>query len=233
MTYQYHPGSSYEKFALEVNDVLVENFCRTYFVGGAVRDMLLHRKIYDIDIATSAKPGQIEKILREKNIRCDARNSRYGVIVAKRSAGTVEITTFRQDLPSANRYPEVRLLNSPKPDSQRRDFTINALYYEIKTGKIYDFQDGLRDLEKRQLRFIGDPAQRIAQDPLRIIRALRFRVQLNFSLHRETEAAIKKYSFLIKKLSTTRIETEILKLRSEKQRKILRRIINSLPLDVK
>ncbi len=233
MTFRYHPNSSYEKFGVTVYGALAENFPHTYFVGGMVRDMLLNRKITDIDIATGAKPQEVEKVLRQHGIVTDARDAHYGIIRAKQGRGTVEIATFRRDLPASTRYPEVRFINTPKADSLRRDFTINGLYYDYDAERIYDFHHGLSDLKKRQLKFIGPAARRVKEDPLRLIRAIRFQKQLKFSAEKKTAAAIKKYFPLVKKLSAARIETEINKLATLAQRKTLRRIINSLPLDAK
>jgi tRNA nucleotidyltransferase/poly(A) polymerase len=234
MKYTYRPKSSYEKFSVKVYNVLAENFPQTYFVGGMIRDLLLGEKITDIDLATSALPEQVRQALGRAGIACDLAFQKFGVVQARQpepGKRSLEITTFRQDLPAANRWPEVRFVKSPRSDSRRRDFTVNALYYKPGSGRVLDFHDGLADLKKRQLKFIGLPVKRITEDPLRIIRALRFCVQLNFKLESKTASAIGKCFYLTKKLSRSKIEAEISKLRDAKMKKTLRNIINSYPLD--
>jgi len=233
MDYNYRPRTRYEKFGLGVYRALAQKFPQTYFVGGMVRDLLLGKKITDIDLATAARPEQVQKVLEASGIRHNMAFRKFGVVRAQQGKMIVEVATFRQDIPAANRYPEVRFVKAPKADSGRRDFTVNALYYDPRDGRILDFHGGLADLRKRRLKFIGVPARRIAEDPLRIIRALRFQAQLNFKLDAAAAHAIKKYFSLTKKLSRAKIEAEILKLPTSKQQKTLRKIINSYPLDAK
>lgn len=234
MNYRYQPKTKYEKFGLQVYNALAESFPQTYFVGGMVRDMLLRRKIYDIDITTDALPREVETVLQASGIATDLSHVRYGLVSAwagGQAGDKIEITTFRRDLPAPSRYPKVRFVKTAKADSRRRDFTVNGLYYKRKAGTIYDFYGGLTDLKKRQLKFIGLPTKRIAEDPLRIIRALRFQVQLNFQLEHRTAAAIKKYFPSVSKLSQSKIKKEIRKLPTTEQQNRLRKIINSYPLD--
>jgi tRNA nucleotidyltransferase/poly(A) polymerase len=233
MNHQYSPKKSLEKFGAQVYDALVDNFPQTYFVGGMVRDMLLNKKIHDIDLATEATPDQVVEVLQNRRIKIDASHRRFGVITAQQGIHRVEVATFRQDLAAPHRYPEVRFVKSPRSDSSRRDFTVNALYYDFKTGRIHDFHKGLGDLKKRQLKFIGNPARRVAEDPLRIIRALRFQLQLKFGLEKNTEQALQKHFSLANKLSQQKIAAEISKLPALAQQKSLRRIINSYHLTLK
>jgi tRNA nucleotidyltransferase/poly(A) polymerase len=226
MKLEFVAGTTYEKFGQNVYFALVENFS-TYFVGGMVRDLLLQRKITDIDLATNASPGEIQAALARQHINFHSQHRKFAVITAYQGRYEVQITTFRQDLASTNRYPKIRLVKTPKQDSLRRDFTVNALYYSLKTRLILDFHEGLKDLQNRQLRFIGEPTKRIKEDPLRIVRALRFKTQLNFQLEKKTAAAITQNFYLLKKLSTARIETEVKRLPTTSQRKNLRKIINS------
>jgi len=232
MKYTFEPKSGLEKFGVKVHDLLVENFPRTFFVGGMVRDMLLRRKIADIDIATEATPIQAKKVLRDNGVIYDDSNQMFGNLIAKSGQLSIEITTLRKDLKSQNRYPKVVFINDPKIDSQRRDFTINALYFRPKTREILDFHNGLKDLKDRKIRFIGDPETRIKEDPLRVIRALRFVLVLDFEMENKTSHAIQNNFDAIKLLTKSRVGTEIKKIQTNAQRKKLEAVINSKkPLD--
>lgn len=201
-----------EKFAKKLYNLLVENFPQTYFVGGTVRDILLNKNVTDIDIATKASPNQVMAFLHNNGYLCNDVAIKFGVVVAQKGRFKAEITTFRKELYGNNRYPIVSFVNSINIDAKRRDFTINALYLQAKTNKIFDFYSGLKDIKKQQIKFIGDPKKRIAEDPLRIIRALRFVVQNNFTLDKKNEIAIKKYFYLLKNISKNKIQTEINKM---------------------
>ncbi len=204
----------------------MDNFPQTFFVGGMVRDLLLHRRIVDIDIATEAGPEQVIKTLADGNVKFDSRHKQFGIIVAKKKHYNIEVASFRKDVYTNNRYPKITFANDPKTDSQRRDFTVNALYLSPKTGKILDFHSGLTDLKKRQIKFIGQAQKRIKQDPLRVVRALRFCLDLNLVLNAAARQAITKHFFEIKKLTASRLESEIAKVKTEKNKKIILKTIN-------
>jgi len=225
--FNYKPESNLEKFGEKVYSALVENFSQTFFVGGMVRDLLLQRSISDIDIATEAKPEQIIKILSSLGIIVVDENKRYGSITAKQGNLEAEITTFRKDLKSEDRYPEVKFVNNAREDSKRRDFSINSLYLSLKTNTILDFNKGLVDVKKRLIKFIGQPGKRIQQDPLRIIRALRLALILNFKLENNTKVAIKNNFLLINNLTKSKIKKEINKIKLPKQKNIIKKVINS------
>lgn len=225
MKLSYHPKSELEQFGQKIYFLLVENFSQTFYVGGMVRDLLLGRKVTDIDIATQATPDQVADALSRGNISTDATNKKFGSVLAKRGSLCVEITSFRKDLKSTNRYPKVLFINSAKIDSKRRDFTINSLYLSQKQQEILDPQKGIADLKAKKIRFIGQPSKRILEDPLRAIRALRFALQLNFSLEAKTKKALINNFSMTKTLTKTKIEKEILKLKSPSKRKILKMII--------
>jgi poly(A) polymerase len=231
MKIEYYPSSKLEKFGFQVCKTLVDNFSNTFYVGGMVRDLLLNEKITDIDIATIAQPSEVIRSLSLRHIQYEAKFQRFGIIIAKQGGLKIEVATFRKDLAGPDRYPKVLFLNNPKVDSIRRDFTVNALYLEPKGGKILDFHEGLKDLRHRRLKFIGSPARRIQEDPLRIIRALRFSVHLGFNIESKTKRAMEKYFVLTKKISKNRIETEIKKLSSKKQMTQLQKLINNYSLD--
>jgi tRNA nucleotidyltransferase/poly(A) polymerase len=221
MNLKYKPKTDLEKFGEKVFNLLVENFSQTFYVGGVVRDFLLGKKITDIDIATSAKPFEIAKILKKNSIPLDQSNSRFGVISAIEGKYKIEIATFRKDLESTSRYPNVKFVKTAKQDSSRRDFTVNALYLSPKSLKVLDYHNGLKDLKLRQLKFIGNPALRIKQDPLRIVRALRFAKTLNLKLEKQTAIAIEKNIHLLKTLTPSRIEKEIKKIKNSSHKKLV------------
>ncbi len=223
----HKPKSELEKFGVKVYHALVENFSQTFFVGGMVRDLLLKRKIVDIDIATAAKPEQVTKILSLMGIDYTDANKKFGVITAQQKNLKVGITTFRKDLEGDSRYHEVRFISNARQDSKRRDFTINALYLSLKNSRLLDFNNGLSDIKNKLVRFIGGDEKRIQEDPLRIIRALRFCLILNFKLENKTKAAMKNNFELIKSLTKTKISKEKDKIKSSKQKNILKKVINS------
>ncbi len=204
----------------------MENFSQSFFVGGMVRDNLLKRNILDIDIATSATPEQVIQLLEENKISFDNSYIQFGVVVAKQGNLAVEIATMRKEVYNSSRYPKITYISDPKIDAIRRDFTVNALYMG-DNNKILDYYSGRRDIKNRVIKFIGDPKKRIEQDPLRIIRALRFCLMLNFKLEQKTKLAIKNNFSLINSLTETKIKKEILKLKNEKQKNILKKVINS------
>jgi tRNA nucleotidyltransferase/poly(A) polymerase len=206
----------------------VENFSKTFFVGGTVRDMLLAKKITDFDIATIATPQDVIKILKSNNMQHDASNARYGVISISDKHATVEVATFRKDIQTTTRYPSVKFITSPKQDSKRRDFTINSLYFSPIHKEITDFNTGLHDVRKRTIRFIGNPAKRITEDPLRIVRALRFQLQLGFTIEQKTYTAIQQATPLLKTISQSRIGKEVNKITQKTLQQKLRTIINKM-----
>ncbi|MBI5530120.1 MAG: CCA tRNA nucleotidyltransferase [Candidatus Doudnabacteria bacterium] len=227
MRYYFLAHTKLEKFGEKIFFTLVENFSQTFFVGGAVRDLLLKKSVTDIDIATEASPDEVLKLLDAAGILHDDSYKNFGVIVAKQGSLKVEIATLRKDLKTAGRYPKTKFVKSAKIDSQRRDFTINALYLSLKTNEILDFHNGLIDLKSRVLRFIGKPEKRIAEDPLRIIRALRFSLVLNFKLEKKSFFALKKYFYSVKNLTLTRINKELEKISDKKIKLLLKSVLDN------
>lgn len=207
--------------------MLVENFPQTYFVGGMVRDLLLKKKITDIDIATQAEPDSVIGILKENNVSFQSLNQNFGAVTAQKGNFKIEITTFRKDLKSLNRYPRVKFVKDIKLDSNRRDFTVNALYLSPNSNKILDFHNGLADLKSRKIKFIGNPVTRITEDPLRIIRALRFALVLNFNLEKRTRTAIKNNWDRLRLITESRTKKEIDKIKDVRKKNFLRRMLDS------
>jgi tRNA nucleotidyltransferase (CCA-adding enzyme) len=209
------------KFGVGVYDLLVDNFPQTYFVGGTVRDLLLRKTTTDIDLATAAKPDEVMQLLDQHKINFDLRHKQFGIIVAFNKSSSVEIATFRKESYSHSRYPKIEFAKDAKADSQRRDFTINSLYLSLKRQKILDFHHSLRDLKLKTIRFVGNPHKSVKQDPLRIVRALRFALSLNFSIEKTSLLAIKKHFKLLSTLSKSRLSTEVSKIKNPRQKKIM------------
>lgn len=144
------------------------------FVGGAVRDTLLGLEVSDIDIATDHQPEAVMKRLRAAAITVVPTGLKHGTITAVLPDGPIEVTTLRRDVETHGRHATVAFTDDWREDASRRDFTINALYADPATGKLFDPFDGLDDLAAGRVRFIGDPLLRIAEDHLRILRFFRF-----------------------------------------------------------
>jgi len=179
-----------------------------FIVGGCVRDSILGKKPEDWDIATSARPEETEALF-EKTVSTGARHGTVSVIIEGRS---YEVTTFRIDgryLDS--RHPDrVEFTSSLVGDLSRRDFTMNAVAYHPAKGFIDPF-DGLGDIKRRVIRAVGDAAERFREDALRMLRAVRFSAQLDFSIEEKATEAMKKNSRLIQNISAERIRDELTK----------------------
>ena len=180
-----------------------------YIAGGAVRDLLMGNVPHDYDIATNARPEEI-KALFKKTI--DTGIAHGTVTVIENKTG-YEITTFRRDGEySDSRHPEdVIYVNDTRTDCLRRDFTINAMMYNPKTGVI-DYFCGKRDIRQGIIRCVGNAEMRFKEDALRMLRAIRFKAQLGFTLEDKTAQAIKKCAVLIKKVSKERVLEELNKI---------------------
>ena len=144
------------------------------YVGGAVRDTLLGLPVSDIDIATALLPNEVMKRLQDAGIKAIPTGIEHGTVTAAVDGKNYEITTLRRDVATDGRRATVAFATDWQEDAARRDFTINALYADPKNGEVFDYFDGISDLEARRLRFIGDANQRIAEDYLRILRYFRF-----------------------------------------------------------
>ncbi len=193
--------------SLEIIKKLRNAGFEAYWAGGCVRDLLLGIKPKDFDIVTSAKPEQIENLL-EKTIPI---GKQFGVILTIENGHHFEIATFRSDSGYTDgRRPDAVEFTTAEQDAQRRDFTINGLFYDPLTDQVLDFVEGQKDLEAQLIRFIGDPKRRIEEDHLRILRAVRFKNQLNFQYEPNTYKALNENSSLvIHKVSQERIAAEL------------------------
>lgn len=180
-----------------------------YFVGGCVRDMLLQRPLHDVDLATSAYPQEIKQIFPQ-TIDTGIEHGTVTVIYQKKA---YEITTFRTEsgYQDYRRPDKVEFVRSLKEDLKRRDFTINALAMNAQ-GEIIDLFAGMADLQQRQIRAVGVAADRFHEDALRMLRAVRFQSQLNFTIEKQTLAGIKTNAALLSHIATERIREEFIKL---------------------
>lgn len=197
-----------ENTALEIVKELKDKGFESYFAGGTVRDLLLDKAPKDYDIVTSAKPEEIEDIL-EHTIPI---GKKFGVILAIRNGHNFEVATFRSDAAySDGRRPDAVYFTDPKEDALRRDFTINGMFYDPITKKVLDFVGGQEDLKNKILRFIGDSHERIVEDNLRLLRAIRFKNSLGLDYAPGTLEAIKNNKELIQNVSAERIQDELTK----------------------
>ncbi len=174
-----------------------------YIIGGYVRDSLIGKSSYDIDICTNATPKELI------NIFPNASTKNLGGISFKIKEYNIEITTYREEIKYQNRKPiEYNYVNNLITDLKRRDFTINTICMN-KRGEIIDLLNGIEDLNNLCIRLIGDPSVKLVEDPLRIMRAIRFATILNFTIEENLLASLTKYSHLILDLSSTRIKEEL------------------------
>ena len=185
------------------------------FVGGCVRKHLLNEEINDIDIATTLTTDQIKKKFEGSKFEIIESGIKHGTVTLVSKNLKLELTTLRKDIKTDGRHAEVEFTDDWEQDSERRDFTINAIYLDIN-GKIFDPQLGVKDLMNHTIKFIGDPQKRIEEDYLRIIRFIRFSLEYESKIEQTTIEAIKMNLDGIKKISKERILSELLKILSTK-----------------
>ena len=195
--------------ANEIITTLTAAGYEAYVVGGCVRDAILGREAADWDITTNAKPDQVKTLFP----RTVDTGLQHGTVTVLNGKEGFEVTTYRIDGEYLDgRHPE-QVLFTPNllEDLKRRDFTINAMAYNEKEGLVDAF-DGLGDLERGQIRCVGDPRERFTEDALRILRAVRFSAQLDFEIEAETKAALAEFAPRLRKVSAERIQVELMKL---------------------
>jgi len=176
------------------------------FAGGCVRDMLLDIEPHDIDIATSASPDEVEELFD----RTTAVGKQFGVVVVQQGGAEFEVATFRTDGESSDsRRPDSVEFSSMEEDAKRRDFTINALFFDPVSKEIHDFVGGEKDMAARRLRFVGDASSRIAEDHLRILRAFRFAARFDMTLDPRTGEALGSMGKNLTGVSAERIKAEL------------------------
>lgn len=181
---------------------------RLYMVGGTTRDYLLDLDILDYDFATDATPDEMKEFLPDASYSF----AKYGTVRVKDGDVKIDITTLRVEGEYVDhRHPRyIEYVKTIEQDYVRRDFTINAIYIDEKFNVI-DPANGLDDLEKKIVRFIGNPVTRIKEDPLRILRADRFAKKLNFSIDEKTKRAMQKYHYLLDELNPNKVIEELKK----------------------
>ncbi len=180
-----------------------------YFAGGCVRDFLLKITPNDFDVATNAVPDEVEKLF-PKTV---AVGKKFGVIVVVDGSEQVEVATFRLDVGYQDgRHPEKVEFSGAKEDAIRRDFTVNALFYDLQKNQVIDYVEGQKDLAAKVLKAVGNPEDRFQEDHLRILRAVRFSSQLGFELEEATWQACQKLAPKIQQVSGERTQEELLKL---------------------
>ncbi|RCL39365.1 MAG: polynucleotide adenylyltransferase PcnB [SAR86 cluster bacterium] len=205
------------KNALGVIDKLQKKGFDAYIVGGGIRDLIKGIQPKDFDIATNCQPEEIRKLF--KNSRIIGR--RFQLVHIAFPNEIIETTTFRSGKDSNDDSMQIndggRILRdnvwgTQEEDVFRRDFTINSIYYDPFSKEIIDYTAGIKDLKSKVIKFIGDPEQRIMEDPVRILRAIRFAAKLNFKIEKRALLAIKKYRAQIADMPPARVYEEIAKL---------------------
>ncbi|RTR05481.1 polynucleotide adenylyltransferase PcnB [Halomonas nitroreducens] len=218
---QEHPVSRqhFSDAALKVLYRLHNAGHEAFLVGGCIRDSLLGRMPKDFDVATDATPEEVRELFRNSRII----GRRFRIVHVRFGREVIEVTTFRGKPGDdhgdhiAQQSNDGMLLRDNvwgniEEDALRRDFTINALYYNIADFSIHDFADGVRDIETRTLRLIGDPATRYREDPVRMLRAVRFAAKLDFHLDPASEAPVHELAPLLLQVPPARLFDEVLKL---------------------
>ena len=200
----------------------------SYFAGGCVRDRLLSIAPVEYDIATAARPEDIQKIFPKARSVGEA----FGVMLVRSHSYMYDVATFRSDGPySDKRHPDQIQFSDAEHDAQRRDFTINGMFEDPVEEKIIDFVDGQDDIDARLVRAIGDPHKRIEEDHLRMLRAIRFSARFEFSIEDNTAEAIREHSHALAGISRERIGEEVKKMLIDQNRGVAGWEIQYLGLD--
>ncbi|MEZ6138368.1 MAG: CCA tRNA nucleotidyltransferase [Pirellulaceae bacterium] len=201
------------QFAIDVVKRLAAAGYQALWAGGCVRDLLMGNDPADYDVATSATPAQVRRLFGNRHSL--AVGASFGVIVVldeKRKGQQIEVATFRTDATySDGRRPDAVSFSTPEEDAQRRDFTINGMFYDPLNEQVIDYVGGRADLEHKIIRAIGSADERIAEDKLRMLRAIRFAARFNFELHDQTLAAVTRHASEIVAISGERMAVEIQK----------------------
>ncbi len=200
------PPTSARSAALRIVRTLREAGHTALFAGGCVRDMLMRRPPADFDVATDARPDRIISLFR----RTQKVGVQFGVVIVGIGRHWVEVATFRSDLDYADgRRPTAVRFSDARHDAERRDFTINGMFYEPISREVIDYVGGRSDLKAGVIRAIGDASKRFGEDHLRMLRAVRFAARLGFRIEAETHAAIKRHAAFISRVSPERIGDEL------------------------
>jgi tRNA nucleotidyltransferase/poly(A) polymerase len=212
-------AAAQREFALQIVERLRAAGFEALWAGGCVRDQLLGLEPKDYDVATSAKPDEIRNLFGRR--RTLAIGASFGVItvLGPRAAGQIEVATFRADAAySDGRHPNSVTFTTAENDAARRDFTINGLFFDPVTDAVVDYVNGRTDLGQKTIRAIGDPAARIAEDKLRMLRAVRFAATFDFHIEPNTLAAIRQAAPQVTTVSPERIGMEIRRMLVDRNR---------------
>ncbi|MDD4933902.1 MAG: CCA tRNA nucleotidyltransferase [Methylacidiphilaceae bacterium] len=178
-----------------------------YFAGGCVRDRLLGHESHDIDIATTATPEEVQRLFPHAT---GLHGKVFGVVRVPMGDSSFEVATFRRDIGTRDgRHPDRVVVARPAEDAYRRDFTINALFYDPLAERLIDYVGGQLDLEERKIRAVGNPSQRFREDKLRLLRAVRFAANLGFAIEPETWLALQAQAATVSLVSIERIRDEL------------------------
>lgn len=209
---------------LELSKLFLINKRKLYLVGGSVRDYLLDIDLSDMDCVTDAKPDEVISILQDCKI--NDKFKAYGSIKVSYDNVKFDITTLRKEKGYADeRHPnKIKFIKSLKTDSKRRDFSINAMYLDNELH-LYDYHNGRYSLDNKELKMVGNPIKRFEEDPLRIIRALRFCIYYNLKLDNELDKAIRVSNHLVKSISKGKFNEELRKVGKENKDQF-KRILN-------
>ncbi|MCQ9391633.1 polynucleotide adenylyltransferase PcnB [Pseudomonas viridiflava] len=212
----------FSRYAVNIVERLQNAGYQAYLVGGCVRDMMLNITPKDFDVATSATPEQVRAEFR--NARIIGR--RFKLVHIHFGREIIEVATFRANHPQddeeedsnqSSRNESGRILRDNvygtlEEDAQRRDFTINALYYDPVTERVLDYANGVHDIRNRLIRLIGDPEQRYKEDPVRMLRAVRFAAKLDFGIEKHSALPIRPLAAMLRDIPSARLFEEVLKL---------------------
>ncbi len=204
--------------AQKVCETLQQHGFAAYVVGGAVRDLLLGREPKDFDVATGARPEQVRAIFRRSRII----GRRFRLVHVMFGAETIEVSTFRgtaadgddaaQTTDEHGRILRDNVFGTVEEDARRRDFTINAMFYDPVRREVLDYHDGVADIKAKRLRMIGDPLQRYREDPIRMVRAIRFAAACGFEIEPRARKPIRTLAGLLQNVPKARVFDEIMKL---------------------
>lgn len=207
--------------ALKTTRALREAGYTAFVVGGAVRDLLLGREPKDFDVATDATPDEVKRVFRRARLI----GRRFQIVHVYCGADLIEVTTFRAATPQAEDDEDEsrvtaedgmllrdNVFGNQEEDAARRDFTVNALYYDPEKQEVWDWHGGFDDARRKVLRMIGDPAQRFREDPVRMLRAARFAAKLEFHIDPATRAPIAELAPMLERIPASRLFDEMMKL---------------------
>ena len=212
-------AEDFSRGAIRTCEALVDAGHEAYIVGGCVRDLLLEETPKDFDVATSATPEQVQRVFPRSRII----GRRFKIVHVRQGREIIEVTTFRgghNDTKTSHRHAQTNqkgmlvkdnVFGSLEDDAFRRDFTVNALYYDAINNDIIDFTNGVRDIERNRLQIIGDPDTRFREDPVRMLRAIRFQAKLGLELDKNSLKTLYKQAELIREVSGARLFDEVIK----------------------